>query len=383
MRSPAARVSDSGMANGSPEGFVLRSGVRSGLKREFSWALKAQSQIPSSLSRTRSGKSPATFSSPLPVNNKKPKRSDGRDSPSAVEPIKIDNLDASEKDVGPPPPPPPPPPSSPPTLPEKPFRRFTRSVMKGFAIPPGPIDQAGEGVEVPILIEEDDGRSLGEAQDVMVKSSTGLVLKPQREEPAMHDNLIDLDGQDGSENPGRVLPSPVLEIKVEKIEPSMETTPLNGIVSEEPVKRFSRSSKLKEPVVPMEDSCKPERRFTRLALKTMVKVEIEDQDVMVVDAASPEYPTKRITRSAMKVAVETPIESGDRDIKKDDASVEVSAINGSLRTTPKKKLELKMSKKIALTKTPSNIKELLVTGLLEGFPVMYVTGNGMVCVIIT
>lgn len=353
---------------------MLRSGVRSGLKREFSWALKAQSQIPSSLSRTRSGKSPATFSSRLPVKNKKPKRSDGRDSPSAAEPIKIDNLVASEKDTGPPPPPPPLPP---PTLPEKPFKRFTRSAMKGFATPPGPIDQAGAGVEVPILIEEDDGRSLGKAQHVMVKSSTSLVLNPQLEEPAMHHNLIDLDGQDGSENPGRVLPGPVLEIEVEKIEPSMETTPLNGIVSEEQVKRFSRSPKLKEPVVSIVDLCKPERRFTRLALKTMVKVEIENQDVMVVDAASPEYPTKRITRSAMKAAVETPIESGNWDIQKDDASVEVSAINGSSRTTPKKKLELKMSKKIALTKSPSNIKELLITGLLEGFPVMYVTGNGM------
>ncbi|XP_043699652.1 remodeling and spacing factor 1-like [Telopea speciosissima] len=42
-----------------------------------------------------------------------------------------------------------------------------------------------------------------------------------------------------------------------------------------------------------------------------------------------------------------------------------------LRASPKKKLEMKMSKKISLTKFPSKLRELLDTGMLEGLTVKY------------
>ncbi|URE19145.1 PHD [Musa troglodytarum] len=53
-----------------------------------------------------------------------------------------------------------------------------------------------------------------------------------------------------------------------------------------------------------------------------------------------------------------------------------NSVNGSLNSTPKNKMELKMSKKISLTKLPGNVRELLSTGLLEGLPVKYMTSNG-------
>ncbi|XWS59590.1 hypothetical protein CRYUN_Cryun08bG0135100 [Craigia yunnanensis] len=47
------------------------------------------------------------------------------------------------------------------------------------------------------------------------------------------------------------------------------------------------------------------------------------------------------------------------------------AAEGSELTTPRKNLELKMSKKIALNKCPMTVKELFDTGLLDGVPVVY------------
>jgi hypothetical protein len=44
-------------------------------------------------------------------------------------------------------------------------------------------------------------------------------------------------------------------------------------------------------------------------------------------------------------------------------------------TPPKKNLELKMSKKIALENVPMTVKELFETGLLEGVPVVYMGGK--------
>ncbi|XVE61612.1 hypothetical protein DITRI_Ditri06bG0054300 [Diplodiscus trichospermus] len=47
------------------------------------------------------------------------------------------------------------------------------------------------------------------------------------------------------------------------------------------------------------------------------------------------------------------------------------AAEGSGLATPRKNLELKMSKKIALNKCPMTVKELFDTGLLDGVPVVY------------
>ncbi|KAJ9184379.1 hypothetical protein P3X46_004110 [Hevea brasiliensis] len=88
---------------------------------------------------------------------------------------------------------------------------------------------------------------------------------------------------------------------------------------------------------------------------------------------------RRLTRSTLKFKVE-PVEvkvNGLEDIdSKMISKVDVEIVaDGSALTPPKKNLELKMSKKIALDNVPMTVKELFETGLLEGVPVVYMGGK--------
>lgn len=90
------------------------------------------------------------------------------------------------------------------------------------------------------------------------------------------------------------------------------------------------------------------RRFTRSALKP--KVESVDAETLV-------SPSEAVGNELMSKLDE-------------DTTVAVSA-----SATPKNKLELKMSKKIALNKKPTTVKELFDTGLVDGVPVIYMGGK--------
>ncbi|KAA8516611.1 hypothetical protein F0562_016883 [Nyssa sinensis] len=88
---------------------------------------------------------------------------------------------------------------------------------------------------------------------------------------------------------------------------------------------------------------------------------------------------RRFTRSALKpkveglVSVTDFLEAGEnQEVLKVEGN-ETGAV--STLGTPAKKLELKMSKKIALMKQPTTVKELFETGLLEGYSVIYNGGN--------
>nr|GMD71293.1 putative PHD zinc finger protein [Ipomoea batatas] len=85
-------------------------------------------------------------------------------------------------------------------------------------------------------------------------------------------------------------------------------------------------------------------------------------------STSSEKPLRRFTRSCLKPKQQLMSASPAEDTKAEDAleSDEASAIG----TTSK--LEMKMSKKVALVKIPTKLKGLLATGLLEGLPVRYV-----------
>ncbi|CAK9323128.1 unnamed protein product [Citrullus colocynthis] len=94
-----------------------------------------------------------------------------------------------------------------------------------------------------------------------------------------------------------------------------------------------------------------------------------------VEGNLPGWGIKRFTRSSLRPKVEpmevTPITIGS--VKEEvisDVGGETSETVNSL-STPKNKLELKMSKKIALNKKPMTVRELFDTGLLEGVPVIY------------
>lgn len=150
----------------------------------------------------------------------------------------------------------------------------------------------------------------------------------------------------------------------------------------------------------------PARRFTRsIAEKTVVghteKMLEMDGDKMVDDNAEKTVdgnvlntphltyppPARRVTRSILKsnpdpsISAASEMDGGsavsESDIKpcENEAVVEIDAKTTD-EVTPlsgsSKKLELKMSKKIALKKMPSNMRDLLATGLLEGFPIKYI-----------
>uniref|UniRef100_A0A0D9WKQ2 PHD-type domain-containing protein n=1 Tax=Leersia perrieri TaxID=77586 RepID=A0A0D9WKQ2_9ORYZ len=128
---------------------------------------------------------------------------------------------------------------------------------------------------------------------------------------------------------------------------------------------------------------KPMRRFTRSLLKTKPEGEEatpsksqgpslslasdDNNDNASVNLyVPPEVPQRRFTRSLLKVKV---VPRSTTSLPQSKEAIE--STSDSSRSV--KKMEMKMSKKVAcLTKHPSNIRELLNTGLLEGMPVMYV-----------
>ncbi|KAF8396498.1 hypothetical protein HHK36_018121 [Tetracentron sinense] len=119
-----------------------------------------------------------------------------------------------------------------------------------------------------------------------------------------------------------------------------------------------------------------------------VETPIAIDDSTKVHNALPEKPLRRFTRSALKPKVEqveiSPELSGSSVVSEDaknepitEGKGKTTNVVGTLRTPRKNTLEMKMSKKIALTKFPSKLKELLETGMLEGLPVKYVWGKNV------
>ncbi|THF99890.1 hypothetical protein TEA_021120 [Camellia sinensis var. sinensis] len=96
------------------------------------------------------------------------------------------------------------------------------------------------------------------------------------------------------------------------------------------------------------------RRFTRSALKSTSNVELVE--------------------CSLSAAAGSRLFDGDENKSGLNAEVNESSVVSALET-PTKKLELKMSKKIALGGKPSSIKELFATGLLEGYSVFYNGGK--------
>ncbi|KAJ7972306.1 Zinc finger, FYVE/PHD-type [Quillaja saponaria] len=105
----------------------------------------------------------------------------------------------------------------------------------------------------------------------------------------------------------------------------------------------------------------------------------EENSVVIVKSSDlekefPEKTLKRYTRSALKSkvgltgCVSEPVQNASP--KLDGKVASLNALS-----TPKNKLELKMSKKIVLTKKPMTVKELFDTGLLDGVPVVYMGGK--------
>lgn len=127
------------------------------------------------------------------------------------------------------------------------------------------------------------------------------------------------------------------------------------------------------------------KRITRSAKKEKVESGeetvnvLEEQGAAVASGDGVERTFKRTTRSAtMKANAGSGEETVTKLDQKGAAAVE-SEIDGALAVR-RNKMELKMSKKIAVDKKrPTTMKELFRTGLLDSVSVVYVSGIKKVC----
>ncbi|MQL77471.1 hypothetical protein Taro_009897 [Colocasia esculenta] len=332
MADVSPRVPATPAAAADPDAFVLRSGVRSGLKRELAFALKAQAEILASpRGRTRSGKIPRSPGASGSAAVKRPRTAQGGGAASAG--------------AGP--------------------HAGTDSVPRPPSASPG---WAGASADNVIILDADDEQMPAAAAD-----ASPSAIQASGETVAEASVPVEAD----SGTPVVTPPS----IQVEERTMEVAASPIQTDeppVAGNPARVDDRTSQMEEEnAVPGKSS----KRFTRSLLKAAAE-----------ETAVPEKPSRRFTRSLLKTAVEGPQSSaverppplmgagvssaasgrsGELEEAKDAADT-ANETDERLRTTPKKKMELKMSKKIALTKVPSNIKELLATGLLEGLPVNYV-----------
>ncbi|KAJ3689119.1 hypothetical protein LUZ61_018283 [Rhynchospora tenuis] len=305
------------------EPYVLRSGVRAGLKREFTFAMRAQSELPSLLGRTRSSQSA-----------KKPKVSElflsGRPQPldrvsvpsSPVEvnvPSSTDSLDSSGM--------------------KSEVENENKDNLGEFGAEIVPPD--GVGPLVPSQNGEDHACATTNCKD---EASGEAVAGPQNETP------IYIYTRRRSLKTSLVIKS---EIKSEVA--SMEAVS----------KPAEEQLQMDSPV----SSDNPDKSFTRSAIKQDSEetgADVAASDTVHAEVAQQEQvPSRRFTRSVLKDKAE--------GFRSGAAAGEASA-NGV--PSRKSNLEIKMSKKISVNKVPGTVRDLLSTGLLEGLEVEYKSPSG-------
>ncbi|CAH9090265.1 unnamed protein product [Cuscuta europaea] len=124
----------------------------------------------------------------------------------------------------------------------------------------------------------------------------------------------------------------------------------------------------------------------------MVKVKVKKESKLLGKNGASKVLQKRFTRSSLKLKVEVASEIESIDCKR-ITDTEVLKANGdkgggvTALDTGTERLEKRNSKKILLKRRPSTVRELLETGLLEGYPVFYkgvllrgiIKGVGILC----
>ncbi|KAI0489318.1 hypothetical protein KFK09_029160 [Dendrobium nobile] len=318
--------------------YVLRSGVRSGLMREFAFALKSQAKLSKSLCRTRSRKgSVEAPASPPPPScwRKIPKLSDDQEKQSVI--IHV-------PPVG--------------------------SVILALQAE-GPIDvdfslSGGVAVDIPTTDTRNNGNPMG---------GVGVSISAYSKEELEKDN--------SSSN------VPVISEGVgggEKDNLLVEKSNTNHGKSQEDVIEIpivvDNCGGLDFETGKLEESIKGEQEGS---VSVAILLEF-DVDNGTNDGAPLEKPIVTPTRRFIRTLVTTVANGSTLNsvvfVESEDSKGDNDAINESLRATSKKKMELKISKKITLTKFPSNARDLLGIGLLKGLPVKYISCPSKVCFIV-
>ncbi|CAK9150475.1 unnamed protein product [Ilex paraguariensis] len=132
--------------------------------------------------------------------------------------------------------------------------------------------------------------------------------------------------------------------------------------------QVKQSKSVKFPINESVEKVQVETPFTELGNTVGCSVLVGDgigQSTLV------EKPMRRITRSLLKSKGRVSEASGTNHVKTDEVA-ESDVLSAAVN--PAKKLEMKMSKKVELKRSPTNLKELLGTGLLEGIAVRYICG---------
>lgn len=283
-------------ADGGGESFVLRSGVRAGLKREFAFAIASQAVLSSSyapLGRTRRSSrilNPSAASTPSVAG-------------AAVSTSSSSTPDTKPKAKRPRPPDPPPPPPSPPP--------------PDYAPAPG---------------EDHDGAAVGPVLALM--AAAGPSPPPTPLTPQPH---ADADAD----------PAHLANIIIPP-----ESSP----------RRITRS--MLQPKSPLPTAARSPDNAAPLKPKLEPP---EEEDGKPVPAL------RRFTRSLLVK---------DKDSNDDDLSGTTTASNASspspnTNTTSTSRSSNKGNKNT--NKIPTNLRELLATGMLEGQPVKYIMRKGKVC----
>ncbi|CAA7390730.1 unnamed protein product [Spirodela intermedia] len=304
--------------------FVHRSSVRSGLKREFAFALKAQTEmLITPRSRTRSGRILHSSTPSQEPTSKRPRKLepsrswDGRKEVPCLVPLIAGDLRRAEPVV------------------ESAIAvnlANEQGPVGGSNAVPSPIQINGESAtEIPLSITDSEPPNLTPSLiQVEIRtmeemaSSSPVELRPLVESPAAMSNQV-------SRN-------------------------FNG-KSVTYVRRFTRSLLNSE----VNENSGP-GMSVRISTLSSLKSTEEESSIPTVE------------ESPILLGQISSAANGGPDgfEATEDAAETANGSDEPLEATPKKKMVLKMSK-ISSTKNPSNVKKLLGTGLLEGLNVKYVT----------
>ncbi|XP_078427656.1 uncharacterized protein LOC144700125 [Wolffia australiana] len=289
--------------------FVHRSAVRSGLKREFAFALKAQTEmLVTPMSRTRSGKILHSSGS-LQIKSRKKKRKLeaplSLESPEeflSVSPVVSDGLREEELAKAFPNPDP---------------------VEESASRVASPVDAAEIPITIPILVSSCSRTEIAVAE---VTSSSAVEVQRSVEIQALPRN------------------------------PSFRNPSTKHVTY---FRRFHRSVLNSE----VKDNVPNSTPSTLKTLKEDLIATVADEPTVLPEKSS----STAVEEPAGREEAREEIDSVNRT----DEELATTTANEALSTTPKK-LNLKFSK-ISLTKIPSTVKNLLETGLLEGLNVKYIT----------
>ncbi|KAM7528022.1 hypothetical protein LguiB_031432 [Lonicera macranthoides] len=314
------------MANGSDSGeYVVLSKIRPGLKREFAWALKSQSEN-SSIGRTRSQNRPLNGGGSDNPSNKRFKSNErNNDNDEEKESSKMEN-------------------------------------------------------DLEVITKENVDLKSNEVSDMAEK----VILISEGEEQEPKSDVVDMEINSDDERKGNMVESVIREEELKDTVGNLT----EHISKEEPKGKIVVSickEEAKDDIVDdiCEEHSQPDKdQFVNSENVENVEVKLpcNEGDTSTVqlnvvgegigDKILPKKPRRRFTRSSLNPKV--PLEVSGKEELNTEEVAESDAIS-SIYTT-EKKLEMKMSKKIGLKRFPTKLKDLLDTGLLEGLPVRYLRG---------